>query len=336
MDSITRLTFFTRHANQALQLGTNNTAAIQRNRRTIDIRPRSAGQPNTCAGYILGRTDPAQRNTPRNHILILLQRRLHHLTLKRTARNRITRNPPLTQMARQHPAHMVQSGFRRRVRKRLEGGDAQAVYAADVDNAGGGGGRSCCFQQGRNGLCELEDALEVEVQHAVPSRRGVFIVGFAPVAAAVVDEDVEFCLPKTLALNPPPPNLPCTIMTKRMKTRIRTRSPLAQLRGNIRSRILLVQVCGYEICLALAQRIHLLARCLACFGVARGDEDGGTVAYEALADHAANAFGAAGYEDDFALFRCSVSIYYRIVRYVGGEGLRTLTSKRVVFSMFSI
>lgn len=87
---------------------------------------------------------------------------------------------------------MMQASFRSRIRKRLERGDAQAVYAADVDDAGWGGRGSCCFEEGRDGLCELEDALEVEVEDAVPGCRRVFVVGFAPVAAAVVDQDVEF------------------------------------------------------------------------------------------------------------------------------------------------
>jgi hypothetical protein len=39
----------------------------------------------------------------------------------------------------------------------------------------------------------LEDAFEIEVEDAVPGGGGVRVVGFAPVAAAVVDEDVEFC-----------------------------------------------------------------------------------------------------------------------------------------------
>lgn len=49
------------------------------------------------------------------------------------------------------------------------------------------------FEERRDGLCELEDALQVEREDAVPCRGRVGVVGLAPVAAAVVDEDVELC-----------------------------------------------------------------------------------------------------------------------------------------------
>ena len=61
-------------------------------------------------------------------------------------------------MARQHAAHVVQARFARRVREGFERGDAQAVDAADVYDARGGGGGGCGFEQGRHGLRELEDA----------------------------------------------------------------------------------------------------------------------------------------------------------------------------------
>lgn len=41
---------------------------------------------------------------------------------------------------------------------------------------------------------ELEDALQVECQDAVPCSGWVRVVGLAPVAAAVVDEDMELCI----------------------------------------------------------------------------------------------------------------------------------------------
>lgn len=88
---------------------------------------------------------------------------------------------------------MVQAGLGRGVSKGFKRGDAQAVDGADVDDAGRRGGGLGGFEQRRHGLGELEDALEVQGEDAVPGRVRVGVVGFAPVAAAVVDEDVEFC-----------------------------------------------------------------------------------------------------------------------------------------------
>jgi hypothetical protein len=41
-------------------------------------------------------------------------------------------------------------------------------------------------------LSELEDSFKVQVEDAVPGFIRIGVVGFAPVAAAIVDEDVEF------------------------------------------------------------------------------------------------------------------------------------------------
>lgn len=97
-------------------------------------------------------------------------------------------------MTRQHAAQMVQSCFRSRICKCFERGDAQAVDAADVDDAGGRSRSAGGFEERGYGLGELEDAFEVEVEDAVPGGRGVCVVGLAPVAAAVVDEDIELCV----------------------------------------------------------------------------------------------------------------------------------------------
>ena len=120
-----------------LQLRAHNTPPIQRNRRPVDITPRPRTQPDTRPGDILRTPDPAQRNAPLDHVLELLQRRLHHLALERPARNRVARDPPLTQMASQHTAHVVQPGLGGGVGEGLERGDAQTVHRADVDDARG-------------------------------------------------------------------------------------------------------------------------------------------------------------------------------------------------------
>jgi hypothetical protein len=120
-----------------LQLRPYYTPPIQRNRRPVDITPCPRTQPNTRPRHILRTPDPPQRNAPLNHILELLQRRLHHLALERPASNRVAGNPPLAQMTSQHTAHVVQSGFGGGVGEGLERGDAQAVDGADVDDARG-------------------------------------------------------------------------------------------------------------------------------------------------------------------------------------------------------
>jgi hypothetical protein len=71
---------------------------------------------------------------------------------------------------------MMQPRLRRRVRKRFERGHAQTVDAANVDDARGRFGRCGGFEEGRYGLCELEDAFEVEVEDAVPGVGGVGVV----------------------------------------------------------------------------------------------------------------------------------------------------------------
>jgi len=40
-------------------------------------------------------------------------------------------------------------------------------------------------------LRELEDAFEIKIEDAVPSGGGIGVIRLAPVAAAVVDKDVE-------------------------------------------------------------------------------------------------------------------------------------------------
>lgn len=96
-------------------------------------------------------------------------------------------------MTSQHTAHVVQPGLGGRVGEGFERGDAQAVDGADVDDARGRERGLRGLEQRGYGLGELEDAFEVEGQDAVPGGIRVSVVGFAPVGAGVVDEDVEFC-----------------------------------------------------------------------------------------------------------------------------------------------
>lgn len=145
-----------------LQLRRDNTPPIQRNRRPINPRARPTTQPNTRPSHILRTPNSAQRDPTLNHILELLQRRLHHLALERAARNGIARDAALAEVAGEHAAHVVQAGFAGGVGEGFERGDAQPVDAADVYDAGGRGGRGGGFEERRHGLGELEDALEVE------------------------------------------------------------------------------------------------------------------------------------------------------------------------------
>jgi len=54
---------------------------------------------------------------------------------------------------------VVKAGFGSGVSESLKRWDTQAVDAADIDDACGGARGRSSFEKGRDGLCELEDAL---------------------------------------------------------------------------------------------------------------------------------------------------------------------------------
>lgn len=83
---------------RTLPLTSQQTPTIQRNRRPIHKRAPLTTQPQTRPRDILGLSNPLQRNTPLNAIPKLLQRRLHHLALKRSTRNRIARDVASAEM----------------------------------------------------------------------------------------------------------------------------------------------------------------------------------------------------------------------------------------------
>lgn len=145
-----------------LQLTRNQTPPIQRNRRPTNPRTSPTTQPNTRARDILRPPNPPQRHPALNTLPMFLQRRLHHLALKRPARNRVAGDAALAQVRSEHAAHVMQARFAGAVGEGFEGGDAQAVDAADVDDAGWGGGGGGGGEQGGEELRELEDAFEVQ------------------------------------------------------------------------------------------------------------------------------------------------------------------------------
>jgi hypothetical protein len=92
------------------------------------------------------------------------------------------------------------------------------------------------------------------------------------------------------------------------------------------------------VCLAFAERIEFSTRLFAGGGVARGNVDVCAVLDEPFADHAANAFGAAGYEDDFVLgdwLDIEYNAWYQRKTAMEGMARRglTLTSNRVALSI---
>jgi hypothetical protein len=94
----------------------------------------------------------------------------------------------------------------------------------------------------------------------------------------------------------------CVRQARRCRQDVKlTASAFLQLRDNGLQRLLLVEVGGDPVGFACAQRVELRARGCAGGRVARRYVHVGAVGDEAFADHAADAFGAAGYEDDFAL-----------------------------------
>jgi len=117
----------------------------------------------------------------------------------------------------------------------------------------------------------------------------------------------------------------------RGRGRGRTLLPPAQLLRQSCTILVLVKVRGDGEGLALAERVEFFARLLAGRGVAGGDVDFGAVGDESFGDHAADAFGAAGDEDDFVLWR---SVGWGLCCGMRDDwvGL-TFTSKRFVTSM---
>lgn len=173
----------------------DDDSAIDRDRRAVHKRTRPAAQEQARPGDILRRANAAQRHARPDDLPEAPQRLRHHLALKRPARQRVARDAPRAEVARQHPAQVVQARLARRVGKRLERGHLEAVDGADVDDArrveraGVGAG----LEERRQELGDCEDALEVERQDAVPGRVGVLVVRRAPGGARVVDQDVELC-----------------------------------------------------------------------------------------------------------------------------------------------
>lgn len=97
--------------------------SIQRNSCTINKTSTLATQPQTSPCHILRFSDPAQRDTSLNTVPVFLQRRLHHLTLKRTTRNRIARDVPPSQMQAKHATEMMQTRFAGGIGKGFESRD---------------------------------------------------------------------------------------------------------------------------------------------------------------------------------------------------------------------
>lgn len=80
-----------------------------------------------------------------------------------------------------------------------------------------------------------------------------------------------------------------------------TSSALLQFLGYPLHILHLVQIGCDVVRFALAECIELPACLFACFCVARGYKDVGAILHEAFTNHAANAFGTTGDEDDLAL-----------------------------------
>ncbi|KAJ8604280.1 hypothetical protein MRB53_041878 [Persea americana] len=89
-------------ATPRLQLRTDHTPAVQRNRCPIDKAARPTREEQTRPRHVLGSPYPAQWNAPLDVRLELLQRRLHHLALKWSARDRVAGDVLLAQVEREH------------------------------------------------------------------------------------------------------------------------------------------------------------------------------------------------------------------------------------------
>lgn len=87
----------------------------------------------------------------------------------------------------------MQAGLAGTVCECLEGGNTEAINAADIDNARGVIWCGRLFQKRRNKLGQVEDTVQVEGKDSSEGLGWVLVVGSTPVGARVVHEDMQFC-----------------------------------------------------------------------------------------------------------------------------------------------
>jgi hypothetical protein len=160
------------------------------------------------------------------------------------------------------PGELVHGRLRRRVGVGLEGRHLDAVDRADVDHPRRRLGRARLLQERQQELGDVEDALDVDVEHAVPGLAVLLGEGDAPVRASVVHQDVEAVPPLGHRL----PERTAALFLRQVGDDV---GALAALRQLVR---------------------HLLER----FLLAGGDDHAHAGVDEAGRDHRADARGAAG------------------------------------------
>ena len=119
-----------------------------------------------------------------------LQRGRHHLGLEGPRRDGVHRDGRGEALG-QVPGQLVHRRLRRRVRVRLERRHLDAVDRPDVDDAGRLLHRPRLLQQRHQEFGQVEDALDVEREHAFEGRLVEVRQRGAPGGAGVVDQDVE-------------------------------------------------------------------------------------------------------------------------------------------------
>lgn len=125
-------------------------------------------------------------------------------------------------------------------------------------------------------MCDGEDSLQVQRQNPLPRLIRITIIALSPVASRVIDKDIKVVLELIEALS----------------------KLLAILE--------LIEIGWDGDCAAWSHLIELDAGGFAGFSVAGGNVDFSAVGDVSFGDHTADAFGAAGDEDDLALGELSV------------------------------
>lgn len=199
-------------------------------------------------------------------------------------------------MVCQHSAQVVQTSLARAIGKGLERGDTETINAANVDNARRVIGTRGLLQERSHESRKIEDTVKVESEHSGEGLGGILVVGGTPIRARVVDQDVELCTIGTRMLA-------FKSLVSEIKQRLLlTGLALAQLLSQPLHVLVLVEIGGNRVGLALAKCIELLDSLVAGLRIARRNIDRGAVCNITLRDHAANALCATGDQHHLALW----------------------------------
>lgn len=181
-------------------LSRDGAAAIYGDGGPVHVCTSPATQKQASTGDILRGSNATQGYSSLDSLAKGLEGGSHHLALKRPAcqgvraanillasvghasSTRVSiRNVSLAQVVCENPAEVVQTGLAGTVGEGLEGGNTEAVNAANVDDASRVIRGRCLLQERSHKLSEIEDPVEVEGENTSESGGGILVVGSTPV-----------------------------------------------------------------------------------------------------------------------------------------------------------